>query len=207
MNRSVATIVMLFLCLNASAYGETREIGTVTRTQSDVVGELADVRRDLQKDLSIFAEETVRTGESARVGLLFKDGSELIIGATAHVVLDKFVYDGNGAKGANVDGVINLLKGAMRFTSGRLGHRSLRVVTPVATIGIRGTDFWVGQIDGVYGVLLLSGAVEVSNDGGTVTLDEPLQGTTIFSQTVAPDRPGVWPGDRRARALAGVTFN
>jgi len=53
MNRSVATIVMLFLCLNASAYGETREIGTVTRTQSDVVGELADVRRDLQKDLSI----------------------------------------------------------------------------------------------------------------------------------------------------------
>jgi hypothetical protein len=149
MNRSVATIVMLFLCLNASAYGETREIGTVTRTQSD----------------------------------------------------------GNGAKGANVDGVINLLKGAMRFTSGRLGHRSLRVVTPVATIGIRGTDFWVGQIDGVYGVLLLSGAVEVSNDGGTVSLDEPLQGTTIFSQTVAPDRPGVWPGDRRARALAGVTFN
>ncbi|MBT3331135.1 MAG: FecR domain-containing protein [Rhodospirillaceae bacterium] len=201
MNRAAVTIVMLLLCLNFPAYAENKAIGKVARVQSHVAGELAGARRDLQKNLPVFAGEAVLTGENARAGLLFKDGSELTIGAAAKVVLDEFIYDGRGG------GVINLLKGGMRFASGRLGHRSLRIVTPVATIGIRGTDFWVGQIDGVYGVLLLNGVVEVSNDGGQVTLDEPLQGTVIFSQTVAPDSPGIWPGDRRARALAGVTFN
>lgn len=193
--------ILLSFGLAAGSQAEPRTIGEVERTQSTVTGEVAGQRRELRKAAPIFANEAVTTGLNARAGLLFKDGSRLTIGAEAKVVLDQFVFNDTGG------GAISLLKGALRFTSGKMARKNLRVVTPVATIGIRGTDFWFGQIDGAYGVLLLQGEVEVSNDGGSVILDEPLQGTVIYSPSAAPGSPGIWPGDRRARALASVTFN
>ena len=122
----------------------------------------------------------------------------MTIGVGARVVLDSVVYDGDGT------GAISLFKGATRYISSKGGNN---IVTPFATIGISGTDFWVGEIDGVYGMLLLRGAVVVSNDGGSVILDEPLQGRVIYSSSTAPADPTLWPGDRRARALAGAAFN
>ena len=41
--------------------------------------------------------------------------------------------------------------------------------TPVADIGVRGTEFWGGPINAKYGVLLLEGEVTVSNQAGSVT--------------------------------------
>ncbi len=195
-----AVLALLFLPADR-LWADRANIGEVTRTQANVTGELAGQRRDLQKALPVFSEEVVTTGSLARAGVRFKDGSQLTMGAQARVVLDRFVFDASGG------GAISLLKGAMRFTSGIAAKKDFRIVTPVAVIGIRGTDFWVGQIDGAYGVLLLKGEVEVTNDGGSVTLDEPLQGTLIFSQNAAPEDPSLWPGERRARALAGISFN
>ncbi len=44
------------------------------------------------------------------------------------------------------------------------------VFDQMATIGIRGTNFWESEIDGGLGVLLMHGIVDVSNAAGTVTL-------------------------------------
>jgi len=81
------------------------------------------------------------------------------------------------------------------------------VTTPVATVGIRGTEFWGGPIDDqILGVFLIDGAVTVTNALGEQVLDTPGQGTNISTPDAAPGAVTIWPADKVARAVATVTF-
>ncbi len=183
----------------ASINPDNMRIGGVDRTRASVEGALGGLRRDLQRHLPVFQNEEVTTGSRARAVLRFRDGSVLAIGADAEVVLDEFVYGNSG-------GVITLLKGAMRFTSGKMGRPGLKIRMPNATIGIRGTDFWAGEMDGGFAVLLMHGIVDVSNEAGRVTLSRPSEGTLISAAGRAPSTPEIWNGGRQETALAAVSF-
>ena len=79
--------------------------------------------------------------------------------------------------------------------------------TPIATIGVRGTEFWGGPIDDqALGVLLLQGVVRVSNAAGARILNRRGQGTNIVTPGAAPGAITFWPQDKVNRALATVTF-
>jgi hypothetical protein len=100
--------------------------------------------------------------------------------------------------------------GAFRFISGqvsKLASSDVSVATPSATIGIRGTEFWGGPIDGQsLGVFLIDGAVRVSNAAGEQNLSLPGQGTNIATPGAAPGPVTIWPPDKVSRAVATVTF-
>ncbi len=100
--------------------------------------------------------------------------------------------------------------GAFRFLSGRvakLASSDVSVTTPVATVGIRGTEFWGGPIDDqALGVFLIQGAVSVSNAAGTQILSQPGQGTNVATPGAAPGPVTFWPADKVNRAIATVTF-
>lgn len=177
--------------------------GKVERTRNQVSARpsVSDPARPLTMGDKVFRNETLNTGAQARAELRLSDQTSLVLGENAEVRLDEFVYDEKGSA------TLNLVTGALRFVSSLHGHPGkLTLRTPVATIGIRGTDFWVGPIDGVYGVLLLTGNVEVSNAAGTVTLDTPRTGTLISGPDVAPGDAVPWPDDRRVRALSKTDF-
>ena len=80
-------------------------------------------------------------------------------------------------------------------------EKNITVSTPVAEIGIRGTEFWGGPVDGEYSVLLLAGEINVKNQAGTVMLNTPGLATVIRSRLQAPLRPSLWSVDRIERAL------
>jgi hypothetical protein len=80
-------------------------------------------------------------------------------------------------------------------------------MTPVAVVGIRGTEFWGGPIDDqALGVFLIEGAVSVSNAAGQQILNLPGQGTNIAAPGAAPGPVTLWAPDKVNRALATVTF-
>ncbi len=81
------------------------------------------------------------------------------------------------------------------------------LTTPVANVGIRGTDFFAGPIDNqALGVLLLEGSVSVSNAAGQRLLSRPGQGTNIAAPGAAPGPVTIWPQAKVDRALAAVAF-
>ena len=81
------------------------------------------------------------------------------------------------------------------------------MTTPVAAIGVRGTEFWGGPIDAqVLGVFLIEGAVRVSNAAGAQILNRPGQGTNIARPGAAPGPITFWPQDKVNRAIVAVTF-
>jgi hypothetical protein len=78
---------------------------------------------------------TVRTGSSGRAGLQFHDQSNLSVGPSSQVRLDKFVYDPNKGTGSTV---IEATRGTFRFTTGSQNKGEVKIKTPYGTLGTRG---------------------------------------------------------------------
>lgn len=148
--------------------------------------------------------DEIVTGANARLELAFDDGTRLTVGEKATVVLDRFVYRPGGESVFHA-----AVTGPFRFVSGTLGAGATRqasVTTPFALIGIRGTDFWGGPIDGIFGVFLLEGTITVTAGGQEVTISTPGVGVNIPAAGAVPDGVTTWPADKAARAIATVTF-
>jgi len=113
---------------------------------------------------SVVTDEALRTGENSAVAVRFVDGSELSIDAGSEVVLSDYVFDnGNGAS----SGTIELNSGLFHFNSNGAADSGIELQTPVATIGIRGTEFLVTVAKDATVVDIVDGEVEVfSRIGG-----------------------------------------
>jgi hypothetical protein len=202
---SVAAVVVAGLVLQAApARSQSRTVGEVAEIRGAATGTRQGARpRTLELKGDVFFRDTLRTGNDARLVAQFDDGTKLTLGDSANVVIDTFVYDPNrsiGQMAARVAG------GAFLFVGGRIedqARASVRIRTPLATLGIRGTTVWGGPIDGAYGVLVLSGRVDVRTSRGTVTLREG-QGTTLRPRR-SPEPIVVWGADKVRRAIESVT--
>ena len=115
-------------------------IGEATQAKNDVTGQLGSVAQRISVGSDVSSNETVRTGESSSTELEFLDTSTLNIGAASSVVLDRHIFDPNRG---SVDTFVSLSKGARRFVSAGQRTRNANIGTPVATIGIRGTNLAV----------------------------------------------------------------
>lgn len=204
MLRTILAVVLMLPLAGATLAQEA--IGSVSRIQGESHGTVNGATEALSLDSSVFLDEVVTTGEEARLEVTFADGTQLTLGERAEMTLDTFVYDPSGGTGTVKFGVV----GAFRFVSGqasKLASADVSVTTPVATVGIRGTEFWGGPIDDQeLGVFLIDGAVSVANAAGEQILDEAGEGTNIAAPGEAPGPVTFWPQDKVDRALAAVTF-
>jgi hypothetical protein len=118
----------------------------------------------------LVAAEALRTGAESTIEVKFIDGSELSVEASSEVVLSDYVFD---AEAAASTGIINLNAGLFRFSSNDMPDSGLQLKTPVATIGIRGTEFLVTVTSTATIVDILDGAVHVApaGDGEAITCE------------------------------------
>jgi hypothetical protein len=202
-------IVIAVTLLSAFAGGQAaaqQAIGAVSRIQGKASGTHGGATEALALRSSVFLNEVVSTAEAARLEVVFTDGTRLTLGEKAKLTLDTFIFDPAAGRGTIKFGVV----GAFRFLSGqatKLASSDVSVTTPVAIIGVRGTEFWGGPIDNqALGVFLIEGAVSVSNTAGAQTLSAPGQGTNIAAPGAAPGPVTFWPQDKVNRAIATVTF-
>lgn len=200
---TILTIALLIVFTGQPAAAQEDAVGSVARVQGTATGQTNEATEKLEVGASVFMEEVLATGTAARLEVGFLDTTKLTLGEKAKIRIDSFVYGGGQTRVLKVAAV-----GALRFISGRGKPRESQVIvrTPVVSIGIRGTDFWTGPIDGQFGVLLLEGAVSVSNSAGAVVLDQPGEGTNIAGPGSAPGPVTQWPQQKVDRALAAVAF-
>ncbi len=85
----------------------------------------------------VYLGDVVKTGADGRVGINFTDGSSFNLSSSAQMALTEFVYDPNGKSNSSL---LSLAKGTFTFVAGNIAKTgSMKVDTPVATMGIRGT--------------------------------------------------------------------
>ena len=85
----------------------------------------------------VYLGDVVQTGADGRVGINFADGSSFKLSSNARMVLNEFVYEPNGKSNATL---FDLTKGTFTFVAGNIAKSGdMKIDTPVATMGIRGT--------------------------------------------------------------------
>ena len=86
---SALPLVVLLAAAPTVANAQSR-IGTANSVQPEASGSVAGT---LSAGSGVHANEIVRTGSSGRAGLQFNDQSNLSVGPSSQVRLDKFAYD------------------------------------------------------------------------------------------------------------------
>lgn len=150
------------------AIAATDDIGKATSVTTVVTGRRDAGERTLKSGDPVFQNETITTDASGVGQFQFNDQTKLAIGPGSTVVLDDFIYDSSTSKGKVI---IGLTAGALRFITGKADHNAYEIVTPTATIGVRGTVFDVyTKDDGEMAVAMIDGAIEVCPKAGACRL-------------------------------------
>jgi hypothetical protein len=85
----------------------------------------------------VYRGDVVQTGADGRVGINFSDGTSFNLSSNARMALSEFVYDPNGKSNSTL---FNLSKGTFTFVAGKIAKTGdMKIDTPVATMGVRGT--------------------------------------------------------------------
>jgi hypothetical protein len=85
----------------------------------------------------IYLGDIVQTGADGSLGIAFTDGTAFDLSSNARMVMTEFVYDPNSHTNSTL---LSLTKGQFTFVAGKIAKSGdMKIDTPVATMGIRGT--------------------------------------------------------------------
>lgn len=85
----------------------------------------------------VYQGDIVETASDGTIGIRFLDGTSFNLSKNARIELNDFVYN---PKGAGNSTLLSLQKGTLTFIAGTVARiGDMKVETPVATMGIRGT--------------------------------------------------------------------
>jgi VCBS repeat-containing protein len=119
-------------------------IGHVTKLAGGATAIRNGVSIILNQGDNVNKGDVVQCGSDSTLGLTFIDGTVFGLGSNAKMVLNEMVYDPNGS---NNSSLLSLVQGTISFVAGATAkHGDMKVDTPVATMGIRGTAVLV-EID------------------------------------------------------------
>jgi len=120
--------------------------------------------------------DVVQTGSDSSIGMTFVDGSVFGMTSNARMVLNEMIFDPNGSSNSSL---ISLVQGTITFVAGQTAKNgNMRVETPVATMGIRGTAVLV-EIGANDGPTKFSVLVEPDGHTGSYNLYDKTTGQLI----------------------------
>ena len=116
----------------------------------------------------VYKGDVVETGSDGKVAITFTDGTAFNLSSNARMVLNEFVYDPNGTSNSTL---FSLSKGTFTFIAGKVAKTGdMKIDTPVATLGIRGTTPHIEISDD--GTVRLSTLIEEKKGRVTEKLEE-----------------------------------
>jgi hypothetical protein len=155
---ALAALVALVALSHAQAQDPSGAAEKVSQAAS-ATGTIGE--RALEVQAPIYMGDQLRTNAAGEAQIRFADDTRLVVGPSARVTIDRFVYSGGSARQVTLSAV----RGAFRFISGNSPSQAYSLRTPVLTIGVRGTglDGFVEAGTGRTVVAIYDGAAEVCN--------------------------------------------
>ena len=180
----------------AGSIGEMKGSGAIERENDVLTG---------TDGVGVQMNDTAVTA-NGRMRIDFLDETRVDLTEHARLVVDDFVYDPASNQGSLS---IKATLGGVRYASGQIAknfRQNVKIKTPSATIGVRGTDFVmvVDELGGSMITLLPScdtmgmcyvGEISVETDAGMVVMNQAFQSTLTTTRMQAPSRPLIIDGD------------
>jgi hypothetical protein len=134
----------------------------------------------------VYRGDVLQTGANGKVGITFSDGTAFNLSSNARMVLNEFVYDPNGTSNSTL---FSLTKGTFTFIAGKVAKTGdMKIDTPVATMGIRGTTPHVEISDD--GTVRFANLIEENKAKVTEKLEQNKQRTPAKQRKAAQSSSG-----------------
>lgn len=163
---TVLLLVVFFGYSGLLQAGEAKPVGVVTFAVGGVELQRAGKAERMQQGAAVMAGDRIRTGNDGYVHLRMQDQGFISIRPSSVLIVQDYSYNPENAADNKVR--LQLEKGVVRTISGKAGEAArerYRFNTPVAAIGLRGTDYVVQASAEATRVSVLKGAVIVSPFG------------------------------------------
>lgn len=199
-------VLLVLVTLLISTATSNASVGKVTEQTGPT--EIKRNKESLPSELqsAVQMDDTITTA-NGRAGITFEDDTKVQITEHSKLVIDNFVYDPNKKTGKLA---VKIALGTVKYASGQIAKgnpQEVKIDTPTATIGVRGTDFstTVDEIGRSTIILLpscpkgwkdierdcVTGKIEVMTDAGSILLTRPFEATTVGSRINLPNRSAV----------------
>ena len=119
----------------------------------------------------IVSDSVIRTDNDSTALLKFEDGQIVTLQSNSSFRVRKYQYDAKKIENSNI--IFSMLKGGMRFITGLIGQRNkqaFRLLTPNATLGIRGTEFMVVMEGNSLYSQVQAGKITLTNPAGMTVI-------------------------------------
>ncbi|HYZ62325.1 MAG TPA: FecR family protein [Acetobacteraceae bacterium] len=170
--------------------------GKVEDVRGEAFAQAGSRQRALSREAEVFVGDLVATRANSALALLLGMATRIRIGPEAQLRIDRFLVDAGG--------VLELARGAMVFDRDEAARKAdISVRSPFGLIAVRGTRFFAGPSNGVFGVFVERGRVLVAGPRSAVEVTAGL-GTDIAAPGAEPTDPHPWGAARIQRAFADV---
>lgn len=156
----------------------------------------------------VFQGDVVQTSDNSSLVIIFVDETLFSLSASARMVLDELIYTPSGSGNSMV---MNLVQGSFVFVTGQVAPTGdMRIETPTATMGIRGTTPIV-QINALDGATRFALSFDPGGQLGSYQLFDRISGQLLGTVdttdlTYLVEAPGAAPviTPRTASEIASV---
>ena len=183
-------------CVAAHPALAAEPAGAVETSRGECFAKAAAARRTLAPAAQVFIGDTVGTGAQSALGLHLGTATQVKLGAESQLRIDRFVV--------NAGGILVLERGGMVDDHDQSGGPSdVALRTPFGLVAVRGTRFFAGPSNGVFGVFVERGEVTVVGASTSVVVTSGY-GTDLAQPGAEPTPPHLWGAARIAAAMASV---
>ena len=121
-------------------------VANVAAMRGDVNAQASGTSRELTQGDTVAVQDTVRTGDKSFAVLQFVDGAKVTVKPNSTLVIEEYVFSGDDNDAAR----LSLVTGGLRVITGAMAKahpENYKVKTPVALMGVRGTEFSIVLCD------------------------------------------------------------
>ena len=139
MKKILVCIILVFVGYSGLAIAEEKPIGSI----KTLTGKALILRQEemiaAEIGLEIFQDDVLNTLDDGALGIILRDDTVLSLGPNSELAMAEFSFAPTEGK---FSFLAKMVKGTFLYLSGAIGRHapeSVRLETPVGTIGIRGT--------------------------------------------------------------------
>lgn len=138
--RFVLTATLSALMASTIAIAQEDSAGMVVASRGEVIAMSNGGSRELKQGDFIYASDEILTSDRSFAVLQFSDGSKVTVRPDSTLIIEAYLYSGS----VEDKTTLNLVEGGLRVITGAMAKtnpESYKVKTPVAEMGVRGTEF------------------------------------------------------------------
>jgi hypothetical protein len=138
--RVLLTFALAALMASSVAVAQEDSAGMVVASRGEVIAMANGGSRELKQGDFIYVSDEILTSGRSFAVLQFTDGAKVTVRPDSTLIIEQYLYAGNDEDAAT----LNLVEGGLRVITGAMAKtnpENYKVRTPVALMGVRGTEF------------------------------------------------------------------